>query len=677
MNDQRPVLRKKPAYIIPALFIAVFGLFLYLPQVSQTIGWYNSSEFVIAAMTLDVPHAPGYPLFTRLGNLATEFLPGNSPAGKLNLLTALIGTTGAMFLTLLLLKYGLSLWSAILAGVLLLSNVTYRDQSILAEVYTLEICLIIAGLFIGLKLEKGKFTPWCGFFAGLVGTLGVGHRPTFGLYALTLAFFVLARPTQQRVWPNINFWFAMLLGMVLGLLPSFDLFLRLQNPARILLDPLTGQGLWGFFRVFTGTVYGGGFAVFDGSEILTRFVGFIKMVSLESAVWIIIGSLLLPFLRPARSTALPKALATILALNLVFVLNYNAFEAHTMLLPSLMSLIGLSAIAFDRMRANRVKIFATIAIASTAVFGLSLHHPETESPETFVKAAFSGLPGGSMVLMSNDVEFRPYWFMRINENFRQDLAIQLVDKIAAAELKTLAPAVNAGKLFGSLVYPPDGREALTASYSIAADGYLHRVLPPDLWKAVERHELPGHTAIKPVFEAFQWVSQATGSKKLPQAGAALNYCYTFTGSSADFANLAMVVVLVDAGGMPVGRNGLQVGHDLHLPAEFFCRNNRPDHAEFKVIRSLVLPFDLKPGHYRIMMMPLKSKGKWPAEWFVKAPENVSIFNIEGFLEVFALKYGLSCRPLIKVTPLQHFLDTDELKPLAADWQELASFTLNP
>ncbi len=678
MPDKKHSAAKKTPYLLSALFVALIGIFLYLPQVSQTIGWYNSSEFVIAAMTLDVPHAPGYPLFTRLGNLANSFFPGGSPAFRLNLLTAIVGVSGAALLTILLLNYGLSPWSAMLAGILLLSCATYRDQSILAEVYTLEICLIIAGLFIGLQLEKERFTPWCGFFAGLIGTLGVGHRPTFGLYALTLLFFVFASSEQKKARPDLNFWFSMALGMVLGLLPSFDLFLRLQNPARILLDPLTGQGIGGFFRIFTGTIYSGGFGVFDAGEILERFVAFIKMAAIEGSVWIIIGPPALLMLKRLRTSALPRAFMAIFAVNLIFVLNYNAFEAHTMLLPAIMSLIGLSVIVFDRIGPERLKLFATIAIASTSIFGLSLHRPDTDSPEKFVKNAFADLPAGSMVLMSNDVEFRPYWFMRTNEGFRKDLAIQLVDKIETAELATLAPAVRAGKLYGSLVYPADGRHALTASYSIVADGYLHRVLSPPLWNEIQPHNgSDSRFLITPDFADFKWVGGATDSANLPRAGSALNYAYTFTGSSADFKNLAVVTVLVDSGGMPTGSHGLLTGHDLHFPAEFFCRTGRPDYAAFKVFRSLVLPADLSPGHYRIMMLPFKASDKWPVKWFKQRPDNVSIFNSEGFLEVFALKYGLSCRPLIKIMPLQHFLNTDELQPVAAGWQQLASFTLQP
>ncbi len=660
------------------ILVLLAGASLYLPAVARNIGWYNSSEFAIAAITLDVPHAPGYPLFTRLGNLAVKYLPGNSPAEKLNLMTAIIGILGAMMLSTLLLFYGLSALAAALGGILLLTCVTYRDQSLMAEVYNLEICLIIAGLMAGLLIENGKLSIATGFFAGVAGALGVGHRPTFGLYALTLLLFVRAGNQKQALKPATGFWIAMLAGVAAGLIPSLDLYFRLQNPARVLLDPMTGQGIDGFFGVFTGTVYSGGFFVFSPAEVLVRFLAFLRLTAIENGIWLLLGPACLLLLKKKPQGPLPQAMLAILFINLGFVLNYNAFEAHTMLLPSFMALAALASIAADQIRRPGLKILGCLAIASTAAFGLTLHPADLESPEPFVKRSLERVPGKAMVLMSNDVEFRPYWFMRIQAGFRNDLAIQLVDKFESPELQVLKPVIDAGKLYGSLVYPLDSRQQLTASYSIAAEGYLHKILPAQTWQELTPGQEPEPmSALSVDHVQSSWPAGTGNGGDQPKAGGVFNYAYTFTGAPGSLEKLAIVTLLLDDGGMTLSRHGMLVGHDLHFPGEFICRSGRPELAAYKSSRALVLPYDLKPGRYRIVMLGFLAKDTWPASWLEALPEGVSTFNIDGFLEVFAIKYGLACRPLVKSLPLNSFLTEPSFFPLQKTAVELASFTIQP
>ncbi len=665
-----------PACILALLLVAIAGTFLYFPVVKGNVGWYNSAEFNIAAVTLDVPHAPGYPLFTRMASLAEKYLPGASIALKVNLLTCGTGIAAAMLLTLLLLVSGCSAQAAALGGILLLAVPGFRDQSIVAEVYALEICLISLGLIMGIVLGKGNTSGLNGFFAGLIGAIGVGHRPTFGLYALTLIFFIWHG--RENFKPGRFFWLSMLLGIFVGLLPSYDLYLRLQNPSRVLLDPLIGQGIDGFFQVFTGTVYSGGMFVFGPAELLARFLYFIRMVALEGGVWLLLGPLVFLMIRKSRGRALTDALVSILVINLAFVLNYNAFEAHTMLLPSFFSLAALAALAVEGIGNNKTRLLACFAVGSTALFCLSLQPATNDSPETYVKKALGPIAANSMVLMSNDVEFKPYWFYRLAEGFRKDLAIQLVDKFTSAELQTLQPFVEQKRLLGSLIYPSDSVFQLTASYSIAAEGYLHRVLPAGDWQAIEPHEMPAlNEAINVAAQRSCWSETKGHEKDIRCPSDTFAYHYSFTGKTEDFARTAVVTIIVDSGGMTLARHGLLVGHDLHFPGSFLCRNGRPEAACYNVSRSIVLPEDIKPGKYKILMYAFTCNSSWPVAWLDFIPENVSIFNIDGFLEVFSLRYGLACRPLVRALNLENILTEPSFKPILKHAIELAEFRIQP
>ncbi len=656
--------------------VLIAGGIFYLPEVADEIGWYNSSEFSIAALTSDVPHAPGYPLFTRMASLALNFFPGSfpgdTPAFRLNLLTCFIGIAGAMMLVLMLLTAGISGPVALLGGLFLLTMPEYRNQSVLAEVYGLEICLIALGMLIGLLLEKGWRGNALAFAAGMVGALGVGHRPTFGLYALTLVYFFKQSPEKKM--PEKQFWFYMFLGILSGLLPSIDLFFRLQNPARVLLDPLMGQGLAGFLEVFTGTIYSGGMFVFSPGEILVRFLHLLRQVVLDSGAWMLIGPLYMMTVSGSQSRALVNALSTVLAINLLFVLNYNAFEAHTMLMPAYFSLAALASMAVDRIRIPRVRHMASVAAGSVAIYFFFLHPYTVDSPRSYIIKAFSSLPANSMVLMSNDVEFKPFWYYRLVEGFRKDISIQLVDRFESAELLSLKPAVSRKLLYGSLVYPHDSLAMLTASYTVVAENYLHKILPDPGWQQTNSLELP---PVEKSLTVNQGLSFWSSGNSEPKTGDAFNYTYSLACASSTFEKIAVATILVDGGGQTIGSYGIMTGHDLHFPGRYFCRDGRPEAAIYQVQRSIVLPESLPAGRYRILMFAFLADEFWPAAWLDFMPDNVSLFNLDGFLEVFALRNGLACRPLIKSMTIEDLLRGSGLKPLFSAPVLLTEFSLQP
>ncbi|HNX76453.1 MAG TPA: DUF2723 domain-containing protein [Candidatus Rifleibacterium sp.] len=659
------------SFLIAIIFTALAGAIMYLPDVSEQIGWYNSSEFHIAALTLDVPHAPGYPLFTRLASLAAGYFPGASVAARINLLTALTGIMGAVLLTCLLLVAGCSGPTAALAGLLLLAVPEYRNQSIMAEVYALEICFILLGLLVGLLFERGRTGSLLALAAGLTGAMGVGHRPTFALYALTLFFFI--RAARPAIKPAARFWVFLFIGVLAGLIPSFDLYFRLQNPARVLLDPMIGHGIEGFFKVFTGTVYGGGLFVFSLPEVLTRFLHFLSTVIREGGVWLLLGPVFFLLPGPARENrALKLALTSILLINLGFVLNYNAFEAQTMLLPSFMALAALAALAVDQISHYRLKAAACAAIGSTALFCFYMQPASVDSPAFYVKNAMKNLPDRAMLLMSNDVEFKPYWYFRLTEGFRKDLAIQLVDKIENNELQTLKPVIERQLLYGSLVYPKDSLMQLTASYSVEAAGYLHKIVPSGNWSVQDSQLVPSETLS---IVSSGW--PATSAANIHFPGEVFNYQYAVTTTNERFKNIAVVTLLVDGGGLTLGDHGILVGHDLHFPSEFFGRNGRPATGRFVATRSLVLPERLSPGKYRILLYAFTADNGWPEIWTDFLPHDVSIFNIDGFLEVFALRNGLTGRPLVKTLTISEILNEPSLKALGNDSVKLAEFEVQP
>ena len=76
----------KPA-LLPVTVAAVLFV-LYALTICPTVGPGDSGELSVAASTWGVAHAPGYPLLTLAGNLATHLAPFAEPGLVLNLLNA-------------------------------------------------------------------------------------------------------------------------------------------------------------------------------------------------------------------------------------------------------------------------------------------------------------------------------------------------------------------------------------------------------------------------------------------------------------------------------------------------------------------------------------------------------------------------------------------------------------
>ncbi len=98
MNNQ-PLYRS--AHKIGALVTALFSLVVYLLTVAPTVTFWDAGEFMAAAYSLGIPHAPGTPLFVLLGRVLCLLPLGLSTAFKMNLLSVLSGAVAAGLLYLI------------------------------------------------------------------------------------------------------------------------------------------------------------------------------------------------------------------------------------------------------------------------------------------------------------------------------------------------------------------------------------------------------------------------------------------------------------------------------------------------------------------------------------------------------------------------------------------------
>ncbi|HEU4725410.1 MAG TPA: DUF2723 domain-containing protein [Candidatus Eisenbacteria bacterium] len=158
---------------------ALVALWVYAQTLSPTVAWVNqgedSGDLLAASATLGIPHPTGYPLFVLLGRLAS-LLPLGSIAFRINLVAALAGAAGVFFLARFVLEQLAadrdaaaaespreSSWPSLLAAGSALLYALSRGawgQSVLAEVYTLNVAFLGAILWALARFERRRDVRW-------------------------------------------------------------------------------------------------------------------------------------------------------------------------------------------------------------------------------------------------------------------------------------------------------------------------------------------------------------------------------------------------------------------------------------------------------------------------------------------------------------------------------------
>lgn len=231
---------------------ALAALWVYAVTLSPTVTWRNqgedSGDLLVASATLGIPHPTGYPLYVVLGRVAS-LVPVGSVAYRINLVSALAGAAGIYFLARWILELApraagpaAALFGALAGSLLYAFSRGAWSQSVLAEVYTLNIALLGASLWSIARADRTGKVRWLCLSAYLFG-LGLTNH----LLILAAAPALLIAAGRRVVSREIG-----LPGIVLLLLlalwgATLDLYLPIrasQGPEFSWGVPNTPERLW-------------------------------------------------------------------------------------------------------------------------------------------------------------------------------------------------------------------------------------------------------------------------------------------------------------------------------------------------------------------------------------------------------------------------------------------------
>jgi hypothetical protein len=258
------------------VFLAVLGN--YALSAPRAVMLDDDGFFIMAAWFNGVAHPPGYPLYTSLAHLAT-YLPFGSIAWRVHLFSSLCGALACVFLWLFARLLLDSRLYAFVAALAFGFSATFWSQSIVAEVYALNMLCLFALLYLCASYAQAPRAadrrPL--LIAFLYGLSLTNHWPLMGLCTPALA--ALLWPQWRALLARLP---ALALCVLAGLLPYAWMVLRSQASEFSFYGPienwsdfwfyLSRQGYAGVDHSLTaGWRDKGQFAAFALSETARQF----------------------------------------------------------------------------------------------------------------------------------------------------------------------------------------------------------------------------------------------------------------------------------------------------------------------------------------------------------------------------------------------------------------------
>jgi hypothetical protein len=193
-----------------ALLLAAVALAIYLRTVAPDLLPGDPGELQFAAWRLGLAHPTGYPLYLIAGWFWQHALAwvGVSPAAALNAFSAVCASFGVALLYLVMARAAsgppvLRRMAGLYSAVLLMVNLTYWSQALVAEVYALHTALMLGLLWRAQRLVNLPTPRRLTAFALLAG-LALTHHALTVLWLAALALYLIQsgmlRLFHARAW---------------------------------------------------------------------------------------------------------------------------------------------------------------------------------------------------------------------------------------------------------------------------------------------------------------------------------------------------------------------------------------------------------------------------------------------------------------------------------------------
>jgi len=324
--------------------VCVILLIVYLRTLLPGVGYMgDTAKFQFIGKVLGIPHAPGYPNYILLNHFFVSVFPFGTLAFRANFLSALYTIIASLFIFKSMRLFNVNHWIAASITLTLCLGKTVWIQSVIAEVYSLNLLYtaLVVYLFIKWHLshQDRYFYLACFFYA-----ISFGNH----LIMITLlpGIIYLVWVTDRRAFLDPKKIFSVLLFILLGAGQYYYLIWRSLDPTSTYIE-LQANNLSELLNVVTGA---------GSRDDVFRILPFVQyLAKIEKFGFFFARELLflipMPFIGffSKKRNSLYWFIAILFLSSLFFSYNYSIDDIWVYLIPCYYFLSIFTALGFERL----------------------------------------------------------------------------------------------------------------------------------------------------------------------------------------------------------------------------------------------------------------------------------------------------------------------------------------
>jgi len=430
--------------------VAAAAAVLYCLTAARDFVLGDTPELMTAAITLGVPHPPGYPLFTMLGHLFSLW-PGGAVPFRVNLLAAACGTGTVALVYLTALRVCGSRTAPACAALVLACSPLFWKWSLVAEVFPLNNLLAAATIYALVvwyeRPERMGFLAAGAFFSGLA----LANQQTIVLLGPAVVFVLWRRRDALRIggWqtkasaPLRGGWrmkAAAPLAFLLGLLPYA--YLPWAAARRPLWNWGDASSAANLIAVMTRQHFGSGQLInspkYQGGSPADRIVALGASFGLLAGLLVVAGAI--QAWRRARWYFWFSALAFAFAgpifaayanMDLAVPLSRYVLERFYLLPQVVLAPLMAFGVMLAAELVPRAKWLAPAAVLLAVAGGVAANYREIDQSRNhvarrFAEDIFATLAPGSILAVDGDEVIMPLAYLQDVEGYRRDVALVIM-----------------------------------------------------------------------------------------------------------------------------------------------------------------------------------------------------------------------------------------------------------
>ena len=425
--------------------VVVITFALLLASMPKSVALEDDSIFILSGYFSGVSHPPGYPLYTLIVHLFTQ-LPLGDVAARAHASSAFFGALACGLLFLIMRRSGLGRELAGLATLAFAVSNTFWSQSIITEVYSLNLCLNLGLLLTAMRIAAADRGPGASsgirdfvVFSILFGLALANHWP---LTVLALPGYLLLMAQSFFRLPRVQAALALVPAAVIA--AGFYLFLYLNNQSQPFIN---FNGSFGGWRDFFDFIMRAHYAEVDQSDTAgwadkARFAGdlllqFARELNLL-LVFVVFG--LYRMLGSERLRLPAIAFGWIVFANsflLVMLIGFDYGELFSLVFRvyPVVSIAALFVLAGhgirlmldqdnDRFRSRHAGVIVLLCLVFNLVLSLpqNMRHGYSWGEE-YAARILAEIPRDAIVFADGDVELGLLAYFRYIENRRPDIEL--------------------------------------------------------------------------------------------------------------------------------------------------------------------------------------------------------------------------------------------------------------